>query len=226
MEWIQKHPLNNPTPRANASMAYDGSRNLTVLFGGRANTGKKLSENLNESWVWDGENWQQQYPITLPPPRWGANMVYDRARNSIVLFGGGTGGAFREDTWLWDGVSWIEQHPLHHPAGRANFGMAYDRDRQQVILFGGQTDLDVDPTETWAWDGDDWTLLPTRQAPPKELAYGAQLIYLPDLQAVALYNAFREKRIISDENFTITERSEVWALTYWNLLYLPVVRGQ
>jgi len=81
-------------------VAYDVGRNLTILFGGQADTGGKYWEALNETWAWDGANWQQQFPPTLPPARWGANMAYDHARKSIVLFGGAAGGGFREDTWL------------------------------------------------------------------------------------------------------------------------------
>lgn len=224
--WIQQQPLVSPSPRTGASMAYDAERNVNILFGGLADTGGKFDEALNEMWIWDGENWQQQFPATLPPARWGAHMVYDRARKSIILFGGGSGGGFLEDTWLWDGVTWVEQHPLHHPAGRAYYGMAYDECRQQVILFGGQTYLDVDPTETWAWDGQDWTQLPIRQAPPKELAYSAKLVYLPDLQTVILYNALRQNTLVSNKNPTYTDHSEVWVLTYQNLIYLPIVSGQ
>lgn len=225
VDWTQPQPLTSPSPRAFACMAYDADRNLTILFGGQADTGGKFWEPLNDMWTWDGENWEPQFPDLLPPARVGANMVYDRLRKSIVLFGGYIGGGFREDTWLWDGTSWTEQHPLHHPAGRADFGMAYDESRQKVILFGGQSYAYVDTTETWAWDGQDWTQLPTRQTPPKELAYGVQLVYLPSLQTVMLYNDFRDKTIVSDESFTITERSEVWVLTYLNLIYLPIIIG-
>jgi hypothetical protein len=223
---LERRPMVSPSPRTGASMSYDADRNVTILFGGQADTREKYWEALNEMWVWDGENWQQQFPDTLPPARWGATMVYDHARKSIVLFGGVNDGSYWEDTWLWDGASWTEQHSLHHPAGRANFGMAYDEGRQQVVLFGGQTYLDVDPTETWAWDGQDWTQLPTRQAPPKELAYGAQLVYLPDLQSVVLYNDFRDKTFNPDDTFTITDRSEVWALAYRSRVYLPIISGQ
>jgi hypothetical protein len=226
IDWIRQQPLVSPSPRTGASMAYDAERNATILFGGLTDTSGKSDEAFNEMWIWDGETWQQQFPTTLPPARWGAQMVYDRTRKSIILFGGGSGGGFLEDTWLWDGFSWVEQHPLQHPAGRANFGMAYDESKQQVILFGGQASADVVPTETWAWDGQDWAQLLTRQAPPKELDYGAQLVYLPDLQTVIIYNAFREKKIVSDDSFINIERSEVWALTYRNLVYLPIISGQ
>jgi hypothetical protein len=223
VDWTQQQPTVSPSARTDASMVYDPDRNAIVLFGGLKVTGGKYDEALNEMWIWDGNTWRQQFPATLPPARWGANMVYDRAHKSIVLFGGASGGGcYLEGTWLWDSISWVEQHPLHHPICRANFGMAYDEERGQVILYGGQTSTVFDPTDTWAWDGQDWTQLPTYQAPPKELSYGVQLVYLPDLQSVVLYNAFREK-IIVDDGFKIIERSEVWALTYRNLIYLPLV---
>lgn len=226
IDWIRKKPLASPSPRTGASMAYDVERNVSILFGGLADNDGKFDEAVNEMWIWNGETWQQQFLTTLPPARWGANMVYVRSRKSILLYGGSSGGEYLEDTWLWDGASWVEQHPLHHPAGRANFGMAYDGGGQQVILFGGQTYLDVDPNETWAWDGQDWTQLPTHQTPPKELANSARLVYLPDLHSVILYNALRAKTFVSDENLNETDRSEVWVLTYRNLIYLPIIIGQ
>ena len=104
--------------------------------------------------------------------------------------------------------------------------MAYDAATQQVILWGGQTHLEVDPSETWAWDGQDWTLLPTHLAPPEALAYFAQLVYLPDLQAIMLYNALREKTVLPDDSFIYTESSAVWILTYRYFVYLPIIFEQ
>jgi len=226
VDWIQQNPVDSPPPRTGASMAYDTERNVTILFGGIADAGGKFDEALNETWIWDGENWKQQFPTTLPPARWGAHIVYDYVRKSIILFGGSNGGGLLEDTWLWDGDSWTEQHPLHHPTGRVNFGMASDEGRQQVILFGGQTDADVDPTETWVWNGQDWKQLPIALTPPKDLAYGAQLVYIPNLHTVILYNALRQKMIDSDQRFSNTDNSEVWSLSYLNIIYFPFINGQ
>lgn len=212
-EWYQKQPLTAPSPRVHASLAYEAERCMTILFGGLANTGWKYLEALNEMWVWDGKNWQQQFPIDLPPARFGTSMVYDRARRVILLFGGGSGGGMLDDTWVWDGVNWKEQRPSERPPARADFGMAYHEGRQQVVLFGGQSynGLAID---TWIWDGKDWSQLQTSLSPPPQVAYGAQLVYLPSLKSVVLYNAFREKTIVSDESFTMAERSEVWVLDY------------
>jgi hypothetical protein len=131
----------------------------------------------------------------------------------VLLFGGGSGGGLRDDTWIWDGANWIEQQPMHRPPARAGFGVTYHPGKQQIVLFGGQS-FGGTATDTWVWDGQDWTQLQLVQSPPPEVADDPQLIYLPVLQSVVLYNAFRQKTITSDDSFTITERSEVWALTY------------
>jgi len=213
VEWHKRQPLTAPSPRVNASLTYDAKRKITVLFGGQGHTDWNYLETLNEMWIWDGENWQQQSPIDLPPARFGTGMVYDRAHRTILLFGGGSGGGMLDDTWVWDGDNWKEQQPLNHPPARADFGMTYHERREQVILFGGQSYRGM-AIDTWVWDGQDWSELRTTQSPPPQIAYGAQLAYLPALQSVVLYNAFREKTIVSDESFTITERSEVWVLDY------------
>jgi hypothetical protein len=197
VDWIQQDPTTSPSPRQNASMAYDAARNQIVLFGGLADTGGKFLETMNDMWVWDGKNWQQQFPLGLPPARWGANLVYDRAYQSLLLFGGGIDGSFREDTWLWDGAAWAEQYPIHHPPGHTNFGMAYDQSRQELILFGGQTSVDNDGAETWAWNVGDWNQLQTSLTSPHGMAYGAQLIYLPNLQTEILFNDCGLKPIMS-----------------------------
>lgn len=219
-DWSQAQPLASPSPRSGASMAYDAQHGLMVLFGGHVDAGGMFLEPTNETWTWDGANWHKATQALAPLPRVGAGLVYDGAHPSILLFGGAAGGGFYDDTWKWDGTSWVELHPAHHPAGRADFGLAFDEERQQVILFGGQSFAYVDTTETWAWDGEDWSLLQTLQSPPEELAYGAQLAYLPGLKAVVLYNAHRQK---TTHNSYATKFSNTWALKSLSPLYLPVV---
>ena len=223
VDWIQQHPQTSPSPRSVFSMAYDPDRSQIILFGGLADTGGKYWEALNDTWMWDGTNWQQLSPAIMPLARFGANMVYDQARKSIVLFGGGMGGGLLDDTWVWDGTTWSEQEPSHRPPARINFGMAYDEARQQVILFGGQSH-GGSVNDTWTWDGKDWQQLLTRQSPPKELADVAQLVYMPRLQTDILYNDLSQKNPTPDINPIIIERSEVWRLTYQNLIFLPIVQ--
>jgi hypothetical protein len=115
----------------------------------------------------------------------------------------------------------MEQHPLHSPTGRADFGMAYDDERGQVILFGGYAIGGIS-TDTWGWDGQDWTQLPTFLEPPVEIAYRAQLVYLPDLQTTVLIGDFRQK-ICSGVDCTFSEETQVWALVDRYLSYWPMI---
>jgi hypothetical protein len=213
VEWGQIYPPSAPSPRAYASLTYDAKRDISVLFGGFSENGQRFPEALNELWRWDGENWEHQALVNLPSPRFGASMVFDKAHGTILLFGGGSGGCILGDTWVYDGDQWKEKMPSSSPPPRAYFGMAYHEKRQQVVLFGGQSYNGI-VADTWVWDGKDWSELRPTQSPPHQVAYGAQLVYLPFLESIMLYNAFREKKIYSDESFTMTEHSDVWILDF------------
>lgn len=84
------------------------------------------------------------------PAQAGHSMVYDEARERIVMFGKG-------QTWEWNGNEWNLHQPLHSPSAREYAGMAYDPSRRRVVLFGG-TDGSNSLQDTWQWDGVDWAL--------------------------------------------------------------------
>lgn len=214
-EWQQAQSQTSPPARAGASMSYDEVCKCIVLFGGitRDSENSPDTHALNDMWTWDGSNWQQIFPEIVPPARFGASLVYDGERHVLLLFGGGAGGGMYNDTWVWDGVTWKEMHPLHQPPARVDFGMTFHSSLRKVILFGGQT-LGGFGTDTWIWDGQDWTQLQTSQMPPAEMANGAQLVQL-GYMATMLYNSIRIKTVISDNEFDVSEHSEVWILDRW-----------
>jgi hypothetical protein len=78
-------------------MAYDSDRHVVVLFGGQIgfNFGQGV---LGDTWEYDGGSWTQ-VPITGPAPRTFVKMVYDSARQRMVLFGGYNGTTTVNDTW-------------------------------------------------------------------------------------------------------------------------------
>ena len=95
-----------------------------------------------------------------PGPRYGHEMVYDEAREVVVLFGGfGPDGVPKGDTWLWDGQSWrlaakVGPSPRKWPAA------AYDSHRGVVVLHGGREGAGrsgPSMNDTWIWDGQRWT---------------------------------------------------------------------
>ena len=119
---------------------------------------------LDETWEWDGTNWQQRTPASRPSPR-ATSLAYDAARGRVVLFGGTDGPSFLADTWEWDGTNWRQRTPLTTPPARAGHALAYDAQRQRVVMFGGSTTGNSFLADTWEWDGNDWQLLSPAQRP-------------------------------------------------------------
>ena len=132
-------------------MAYDAAHHLVVLFGGYAGG---PGGGPNDTWTWDGNQWQQRRPQTNPPGG-PAFAAYDAVRQQVVLFVEG-------QTWTWDGTNWTQQHPALSPCQRLFASMAYDPAIGKVVLFGGKsmfftpgstTDIN---NELWSWDGSNW----------------------------------------------------------------------
>ena len=100
-----------------------------------------------------------------PGPRFGHEMVYDEARQVVVLFGGfDPDGVPKGDTWIWDGNSWhlaatVGPSPRKWPAA------AFDSHRGVVVLHGGRSGTGgTGPSlsDTWIWDGQSWTEMPEK----------------------------------------------------------------
>src|SRR2546425_3045504 len=59
-------------------------------------------------------------------------------------------------------------HELEPPRNLERLSMAFDAARGQIVLFGGYLEpnsLDA-YGDTWTWDGTNWTLRSTADAPP------------------------------------------------------------
>lgn len=122
------------------------------MFGGAT-----LEQWLDETWIWDGENWRLATPTSHPSAREKIAMAYDESRDRVVLFGGANSDALFDDTWEWDGSNWELKEPDISPPGRCCHSMAYDSVTDRVIVYGGYNHLDDSfYDDTWAWDGSDW----------------------------------------------------------------------
>jgi len=145
--WTQKQDV-GPGARWGHAMAYDASRQRTILFGGDAGGGAVRGD----SWAWDGEFWTQVGDIG-PSARAGHAMAYDGARNVTLLFGGV---GMLGDSWIWNGEDWTQVDDSG-PAARYGHALAFDPARGRVILFGGATTVTDLVNDTWSWDGNAWT---------------------------------------------------------------------
>jgi hypothetical protein len=56
---------------------------------------------MNDTWTWNGVNWTEIYPATLPPARNAPAMDYDPLRKVVLMFGGAAdSGRELDDTWF------------------------------------------------------------------------------------------------------------------------------
>ena len=80
--WLQRFPINAPSPRERCRLAYDTFRSRVVLYGGTDG-----SNTFADTWEWDGDNWIQRSPTSVPGASSGHAMSYDAGRRLSILFG-------------------------------------------------------------------------------------------------------------------------------------------
>ena len=89
-DWVQIATPNAPNPRAFYSMAFDHRRGVMVLYG--TQSGSTFAGG-DQTWEYDGSDWQQITTATTPPGLETPAMTYDRGRGVTVMFGGWNGQA-------------------------------------------------------------------------------------------------------------------------------------
>jgi hypothetical protein len=151
--WTKRSLAGAPSPRLGMAMAFDSSRGVVVLFGGRT-----TDQRMNDTWEWDGATWTQRNPATVPSTRFWHSMAYDAQLGRTVMFGGDKFAPADSlgpinDTWLWDGTNWTRDWTAGAPSPRAGMSMAYDSSSGQVVLFGG-----TDESSPAAYSNETWQL--------------------------------------------------------------------
>ncbi len=177
--WTQHTPATAPGARAGHVMAFDATRQNTVLFGGNDLTGA-----LRETWTFDGLTWTQRPTAVSPPACYGA-MAWDASRQRTVMFTGYCGnGNYVTETWEWNGTSWARMTPPRSPPPAIGFALAYDAHRSRIVLTGGVSPNFVSLAQTWEWDGSTWT---ERHPTVSPTGRGVSA-YLPSLQKVVFFD--------------------------------------
>jgi hypothetical protein len=194
--WVLETPLHSPGARNGHAMAFDSARGQVVLF------------HDDETWLWDGADWQQAIPALYPQSRTsGHAMAFDEARGVVVLFGGDRVGT-TPGPWLWDGANWSAASPAVSPPAHAGTALAYDSSRHVVVMFGGDLLGGVHDNSTWEWDGTNWTQrLPAVSPAPRA---GHALAYDPINSQVVLFGGSLDYQVLSDETWLWDGNS--WAL--------------
>ncbi|MEZ4365026.1 MAG: DUF4215 domain-containing protein [Kofleriaceae bacterium] len=165
--WRQRATTASPVASPGASAAYASRQGRALLV--RPGTG------VAETWSFDGTGWEQLAPATSPPSRYDHRVVYDSARDRLVLFGGTGAGGPLADTWVFAVGTWTQLSPTTSPQGRTRHAMAYDEARDVVVLYGGISSSGQADDNTYEFDGTTWTRIGVSSPPGYRI--DTQLVY-------------------------------------------------
>ncbi|HYM77144.1 MAG TPA: kelch repeat-containing protein [Candidatus Dormibacteraeota bacterium] len=165
--WQRLTTTTAPSARMSPAMAYDPVSQRLVLFGGAG-----LTQNLNDTWTFDGTTWTEMVTPVAPPVRNGASMAYDGATHKLVMFGGFDVNHYLGDTWLWDGATstWTEAQMTSPPPHATGAMLFTDPLSGKAMMFGGYNSFTVIPvySTTWRWTGTSWKkLFPSTEPYPR-----------------------------------------------------------
>ncbi|HEV7428034.1 MAG TPA: kelch repeat-containing protein [Thermoanaerobaculia bacterium] len=161
-----------PSGRYESRMVWDPAIHRAVLFGGLTgiDAATKQQFDLADTWEWTGSRWLQIFPAHSPSSRAAESMVFDSARNRVVIFGGRQAKLNLNDTWSFDGNDWTAIATANAPSVRELAGAAYDSVRDRIVLFGGthqiysadgRTLTETHLHDTWEFNGTAWTQILT-----------------------------------------------------------------
>lgn len=178
--WLQR--TTGFVPARWGPLVYDRQRNRVVLY-----TGASLFE-------WDGADWQALSPAVVPEDRTAHAIVYDAARQQVVLFGGMdpfNPWEVAATTWILAGGTWRAATVAHLPPARFGHAIAFDPIRQRVVLFGGAySRWSVRMGDTWEWNGTDWTAVRPATSPSERS--GHAMAFDPVRQRIVLFGGSDE----------------------------------
>lgn len=150
--WSQIQSMLTPPARSVASLtavppptdAGTSSYQL-ILLGGAQGGG---NPPLADVWRLGLNGWIDISPHGLPPARFGAPMVYDDARSSLVTWGG-YGASISDAAWSYDDT-WHLLPALDRVTQARYYAVgAYDPERNRIVSFGGYNHLFTDRNETF-----------------------------------------------------------------------------
>ncbi len=121
---------------------------------------------------------------------WGS-ICYDASREQVVLFGGGNSDTPRGDpgTWIYTPATnaWKQCESDRQPPQRGNSQLVYDPARKKIILFGGDQ-LDQTVSDTWVFDGEQWTQKSPAVSPAPRA--GHAMLWLPKAKKLLLLGGY------------------------------------
>ena len=155
-------------------------------------------QQSEQVWTWDGSAWSI-VDKDGPTPLVVTSAAYDTERHVLVRYGGlpSDSNDCVAETWEWDRTDWTQAatDDDQHPAACDHMKMVYDSGSQQTLLMGGGDDDTNLITETWGWDGADWS--PLIDGGPVGRAHHG-LVYDASHQQTLLYGGYDGTNVFDD----------------------------
>ena len=151
-------------------MSYDIATDRIVVFGG---WNGQTNGYLNDTWEFDGSNWQQIATTVQPSPRTGPSMTYDAARSRSVLYGGWLTSGPNDETWEYAGGTWTLIPTATSPPAGQSAAMVFNTSNSRVLMAGGRQQPEPSDMDTWEFDGADWTQILTPTTPAHRCCHDA-----------------------------------------------------
>jgi hypothetical protein len=110
-------------------------------------------------------------------------MVFTDLDGRVDEFGGFSGNLYEDTMWRWSGSDWRQVHVAMLPYARSSAAVGVDSRGKQIVLYGGLAD--VNPLNTWTYDGTTWTIESPANQPLT--VYAASAVFDPNLDAVIVF---------------------------------------
>jgi Galactose oxidase, central domain len=149
--WTRVGNRGLPPARAAAQMAYDAVTQKVVLFGGF--NGRNY---LGDTWLWDGttSRWSRTRTAHSPTPVT-SPMLFTDPNGHVDVYGGFNGQFYQYQMWQWTGSDWNQLNLPALPFARSAAAVGVNESTGRAVLFGGLAD--INPVNTWVYDGTTWT---------------------------------------------------------------------
>lgn len=226
--WTKILTSASPSPRINFFMAYNPQIKKVILFGGRNANTSLFGECYNDTWAFNGENWEKLSPQSSPTPRAYPMGDTDTFFNNTMLFGGlyewNNTIQFYQDMWFFDGYNWIQKYVGSILPINQFDDLKYDPHRKVFVGFGCSSSP-LGNNETWEYKSGTWYKRYPMNSPTSRL--NSRLCYNETNGGIILFGGYKNENlqsfylndtyvlngpVYSDEDFWTFELSnENWA---------------
>ncbi len=200
--WQQVITPINPDLAEGYGMTFDVNRSVTVLIGGRQESG--TGNRFAKTWEFDGSDWKLLTPTNELPAQSFPLLAFHPHQKDIFLFSG-----FQlSDIWRYDGQSWTlfpsQVPPLMRGSPIAKVVYFEQTDAFIFTNLEGETQIFAPFRE------DKWRLLPSRNESNRG-RFGFDMVYDANRGVIVLFGGQKEIHSEEDTQAEITEAlNDTW----------------